>query len=64
MQRFMNPKKGFTLAELMIAMLIFGVVAVAAVPFAVGNKVKKNEVHVPHGIYECFLMNLTPKCFF
>lgn len=55
----MNRKyfKGFTLAEMLVVILIIGIVAMALAPLMLPPKKKKTADKTPHGVFECYYEN-------
>lgn len=46
--------QGFSLAEMLVVMLILMIVVVASVPFVAPKKLKNKFIVSPHGIFECY----------
>lgn len=47
-------KEGFSLAEMLIVILIFSIVVAAVAPGIVNKQLKRDTTQVPHGIVECY----------
>jgi len=52
-----DKNKGFTLAELVLAMAIVSILTAAMVPMLKHHKVRPREKFTPHGIVECYYKN-------